>query len=195
VNPATVEVRAAACYPSPMNPVENARAQSSYSREDLLDCANGRMFGDGNAQLPLPPMLLMDRITTITQDGGAHGKGYIEAEFDIDPSLWFFACHFNQDPVMPGSLGLDALWQMVGFFLGWSGLPGRGRALGCSEAKFRGQVRPYGEARDVQGRHEAGGERGSLVMGIGDGVLEVDGKAIYTATDLRVGLNDPASLV
>jgi 3-hydroxyacyl-[acyl-carrier protein] dehydratase/trans-2-decenoyl-[acyl-carrier protein] isomerase len=152
------------------------------------------MFGDGNAQLPLPPMLLMDRITTITQDGGAHGKGYIEAEFDIDPSLWFFACHFNQDPVMPGSLGLDALWQMVGFFLGWSGCPaGVGRSA-ARKPSSGGRCGPR-QARDVQGRHEAGGERGSLVMGIGDGVLEVDGKAIYTATDLRVGLNDPASLV
>ena len=178
-----------------MNPVENARAQSSYSREDLLECANGRMFGDGNAQLPLPPMLLMDRITTITADGGANGKGYIEAEFDIDPSLWFFACHFNQDPVMPGSLGLDALWQMVGFFLGWSGLPGRGRALGCSEAKFRGQVRPYAKLVTYKVDMKRVVNRGSLVMGIGDGVLEVDGRAIYTAADLRVGLNDPASLL
>jgi 3-hydroxyacyl-[acyl-carrier protein] dehydratase/trans-2-decenoyl-[acyl-carrier protein] isomerase len=134
------------------------------------------MFGDGNAQLPLPPMLLMDRITTITEDGGAHGKGYIEAEFDIDPSLWFFACHFNQDPVMPGSLGLDALWQMVGFFLGWSGLPGRGRALGCSEAKFRGQVRPTAKLVTYKVDMKRVVNRGSLVMGIGDGVLEVDGR-------------------
>ena len=174
---------------------ENARAQNQYEKPELLACGRGEMFGDGNAQLPVPPMLMMDRITEINADGGKYGKGYMEAELDIDPCLWFFACHFNQDPVMPGSLGLDALWQMVGFFLGWSGLPGRGRALGCSEAKFRGQVRPYAKLVTYKVDMKRVVNRGSLIMGIGDGVLEVDGKAIYTATDLRVGLNDPASLI
>ncbi len=116
--------------------------KNSYTREDLIECGHGRLFGPGNAQLPLPPMLMFDRIAKIGEDGGAHGKGEVLAELDIRPDLWFFSCHFEGDPVMPGCLGLDALWQLTGFFLGWSGSPGRGRALGVDEVKFTGQVLP-----------------------------------------------------
>jgi 3-hydroxyacyl-[acyl-carrier protein] dehydratase/trans-2-decenoyl-[acyl-carrier protein] isomerase len=167
--------------------------KNSYTLEELLDCAWGRLFGPGNAQLPAPTMLMMDRITVITQDGGKYGKGYIEAELDITPAAWFFTCHFPNDPVMPGSLGLDAMWQLVGFFLGWIGGKGRGRALGCGEVKFTGQVTT--DVKKVV--YKVDMKRvinRSLVMGIGDAVLEADGKTIYTASDLRVGLFDPKDL-
>ena len=167
---------------------------TSYEYEDLLTCGRGDLFGPGNAQLPLPPMLMFDRITSITADGGKHGKGYLEAEFDIDPTLWFFQCHFEGDPVMPGCLGLDAMWQLVGFFLGWSGLPGTGRALGVGEVKFRGQVTP--EVKRVTYKIDLKRVYNRrLILGIGDGVLEADGKPIYEALDLKVGLNDPKDLV
>ncbi|MGH6993320.1 MAG: 3-hydroxyacyl-[acyl-carrier-protein] dehydratase FabA [Caulobacteraceae bacterium] len=161
--------------------------RTRFDREDLLACARGDLFGPGNAQLPAPPMLMFDRIARISAEGGAHGKGQIIAELDIDPSLWFFACHFLGDPVMPGCLGVDAMWQLVGFFLGWSGAPGRGRASGVGEVRFSGQVRP--EVRRVVYRIDM--KRvilRRLVLGVGDGVMEADGRTIYEARDLRVGL-------
>ncbi|ACG76443.1 3-hydroxydecanoyl-ACP dehydratase [Phenylobacterium zucineum HLK1] len=164
-----------------------ATRPSSYTLDELLACGRGEMFGDGNAQLPAPPMLMFDRITNITADGGAHGKGYVEAELDIRDDLWFFACHFIGDPVMPGCLGLDAMWQLVGFFLGWSGAPGKGRALGVGEVKFTGQVTPKVQKVTYKIDLKRVIMR-KLVMGVGDGVLLADGKPIYEATDLRVGL-------
>jgi len=161
--------------------------QNSFSREELLACANGDMFGPGNARLPSPNMLMFDRITNITVDGGDHGKGSIVAELDVDPSLWFFDCHFKGDPVMPGCLGLDAMWQLVGFFLGWKGNPGRGRALGAGEVKFFGQVLPGASLVTYELQMKRLIER-KLVMGIADGRMLVDGREIYTAIDLRVGL-------
>ncbi len=168
--------------------------KSQYDLEDLLACARGEMFGPGNAQLPAPPMLMFDRITQITSDGGAHGKGYVEAELDINPDLWFFACHFINDPVMPGCLGLDAMWQLVGFFLGWSGGPGRGRALGVGEVKFTGQVTPKIEKLVYRIDLKRVIMR-KLVMGVGDGVMLADGKLIYEARDLKVGLYAAKDLV
>ena len=167
---------------------------SSFTKEELLACGRGEMFGPGNAQLPAPPMLMFDRITKITADGGAHGKGYVEAELDIRDDLWFFACHFIGDPVMPGCLGLDAMWQLVGFFLGWSGAPGKGRALGVGEVKFTGQVTPSVEKLVYKIDLKRVIMR-KLVMGVGDGVLLADGKPIYEAKDLRVGLFRPEELV
>ncbi len=161
--------------------------KDSYSRNDLLECGHGRLFGPGNAQLPLPPMLMFDRIVRIAQTGGRYDKGEIIAELDISPDLWFFACHFEGDPVMPGCLGLDAMWQLVGFYLGWLGQPGQGRALGAGDVKFSGQITP--ETRLVTYRVEL--KRvilRKLVMGIADAVLEADGQQIYAASDLRVGL-------
>lgn len=161
--------------------------QSSYTREELLSCGRGELFGPGNAQLPLPPMLMFDRIVEINETGGTHGKGEVVAEFEIKPDLWFFDCHFAGDPVMPGCLGVDAMWQLIGFYLGWKGGPGRGRALGAGEVKFTGQVTPgckmityrVDMKRVIMRR---------LVMGIGDAIMEVDGREIYAAKDLRVGL-------
>ena len=153
----------------------------------LLACARGELFGPGNARLPLPPMLMLNRITQIADRGGAHDKGEVEAEFDVDPNLWFFKCHFQDDPVMPGCLGLDAMWQMLGFFLGWIGGLGKGRALGVGEVKFSGLVLPsaktisyYVELKRVIMR--------KFVLGIADGIMKVDGKLVYEAKDLRVGL-------
>ena len=161
--------------------------KSSFDFQSLLACGRGELFGEGNARLPMPPMLMFDRITQILERGGSHDKGIVEAELDVRPDLWFFKCHFQNDPVMPGCLGLDAMWQMAGFFLGWMGGPGKGRALGVGEVKFSGMVLPtaklisyYVEFKRVIMRR--------LVVGVADGIMKVDGKVIYEAKDLRVGL-------
>ncbi|MCU7853188.1 MAG: 3-hydroxyacyl-[acyl-carrier-protein] dehydratase FabA [Candidatus Thiodiazotropha sp. (ex Monitilora ramsayi)] len=161
--------------------------QSSFTRDELLSCGHGEMFGPGNAQLPTPNMLMMDRVSKISDQGGEFGKGEILAELDINPDLWFFDCHFPGDPVMPGCLGLDAMWQMVGFFLAWIGNPGHGRALGVGEVKFTGQVLPTAKLVTYQINIKRVISR-KLVLGVADGVMKVDGREIYTAKDLRVGL-------
>jgi 3-hydroxyacyl-[acyl-carrier protein] dehydratase/trans-2-decenoyl-[acyl-carrier protein] isomerase len=160
---------------------------SSFSYEDLLACGRGELFGEGNAQLPLPPLLMFDRIAEIAEQGGEHGKGLIRAELEMKPDLWFFACHFRGDPVMPGCLGVDALWQLLGFFLGWLGAPGRGRALGAGEIKFSGQVLPTMK-KIIYGLDIKRVMRSKLVLGIADGWLSADGEVIYRASDLKVGL-------
>ncbi|WP_088328496.1 3-hydroxyacyl-[acyl-carrier-protein] dehydratase FabA [Lacimicrobium sp. SS2-24] len=161
--------------------------QSSFSREDLLACSRGELFGPGNSQLPAPNMLMMDRIVTISEQGGDYDKGHIVAELDISPDLWFFDCHFPGDPVMPGCLGLDAMWQLVGFFLGWCEGPGKGRALGVGEVKFTGQILPT--AKKVTYKiHMKRVIKRKLFMGMADGIVEVDGRKIYEAKDLKVGL-------
>jgi 3-hydroxyacyl-[acyl-carrier protein] dehydratase/trans-2-decenoyl-[acyl-carrier protein] isomerase len=167
-----------------------AERRSTFEYHDLLACARGELFGAGNAQLPLPPMLMFDRISAISEGGGAHGKGHVAAELEVagNPLCeWFFSCHFKGDPVMPGCLGLDALWQLTGFFLGWLGAPGKGRALGVGEVKFTGQVLPtirrieyIVDLKRVILR--------KLKLAIADGMLKADGQIIYTAIDLRVGL-------
>jgi len=161
--------------------------QSSYTKEELLSCGRGELFGEGNAQLPLPPMLMFDRITSITEEGGKYGNGQMIAELDVNKDLWFFGCHFEGDPVMPGCLGLDAMWQLLGFYLAWKGGIGRGRALGSNEVKFTGQVLPT--AKKIQYTIDL--KRvimRKLVMGIADATMAVDGRIIYQATDLKVGL-------
>jgi 3-hydroxyacyl-[acyl-carrier protein] dehydratase/trans-2-decenoyl-[acyl-carrier protein] isomerase len=159
----------------------------SFSHDDLLRCARGELFGPGNAQLPLPPMLMFDRITHISDHGGQFGRGEIRAELDVRPDLWFFGCHFEGDPVMPGCLGLDAMWQLVGFYLGWIGGPGRGRALGADEVKFGGEVTPAARLVSYHIHMKRVIQR-KLFMGIADATVAVDGNPIYTASGLRVGL-------
>ena len=165
----------------------NPDQKSAYSYEDLLTCAHGELFGPGNARLPLPGMLMLDRISHIADSGGAYGKGEIVAELDIHPDLWFFDCHFETDPVMPGCLGLDATWQLLGFFLGWLGNPGRGRALGVGQVKFSGQVLPTAKKLTYRINVKRVIAR-KLTLGIADAVVSVDGEDIYEAKDLRVGL-------
>ncbi|MBC6405605.1 MAG: 3-hydroxyacyl-[acyl-carrier-protein] dehydratase FabA [Rhodospirillales bacterium] len=166
---------------------QSAERKTSFTYQDLIDCAQGRLFGPGNAKLPMPPMLMVDRIKTITEQGGKHSKGEVIAEYDLMPDRWFFKCHFEGDPVMPGCLGLDALWQMVGFFLGWVGAPGRGRALGVGEVRLTGQVLPTAK-KLVYHLNFKRVMRGRLVLGIADGTMSVDGQTVYEAKDLRVGL-------
>ena len=164
--------------------------KNSYKLEELVDCGYGRLFGPGNAKLPIDNMLMLDRIVEINSDGGEHGRGQIIAELDIKPDLWFFDCHFPGDPVMPGCLGLDALWQLLGFFLGWSGHPGKGRALGAGEVKFTGEILPTSK-KVVYELSISRLINRSLVMGIADGQVSVDGKTIYTTKTLKVGLFTP----
>ena len=161
--------------------------KNSFSYEQLIDCANGDLFGTGNAQLPSPPMLMFDRITNINETGGVFQKGEIVAELDIKPELWFFDCHFKGDPVMPGCLGLDAMWQLVGFYLGWLEQPGKGRALGVGEVKFTGQVLDTVKKVTYQISIKRLILR-KLILGVADGVLKADGKPIYEAKDMKVGL-------
>jgi len=182
INDKAYDMNAAAPTPPP-----DLSHRNSFEYEDLVDCGHGRLFGPGNARLPVDQMLMFDRIGRIDSSGGAHGKGQVDATLAIRPDMWFFACHFPEDPVMPGCLGLDALWQLLGFYLGWNGAPGRGRALGVGEVKFTGQILPtHGEVRyhlDIKRMIRRG-----LTMGIADGTVEVDGEVIYRATDLKVGL-------
>ena len=161
--------------------------KSSYSKEELISCGKGEMFGKGNAQLPLPPMLMFDRIVSITDEGGKHNHGQIIAELDLTEDLWFFGCHFQGDPVMPGCLGLDAMWQLLGFFLGWKGGLGKGRALGAGEVKFSGQVL-HTSKRITYNIDLKRVIMRKLVMGIADASMSVDGRLIYQANDLKVGL-------
>src|SRR5215475_11703303 len=167
--------------------VDKPLRKSSFDLQGLLACGRGELFGPGNAQLPLPPMLMFDRITSITADGGPDAKGEVIAEMDVNPDLWFFKCHFQGDPVMPGCLGLDALWQMVGFFLGWMGGIGRGRALGVGEVKFTGMVLPTAKKITYAVNFKRVIMR-KLVLGIADGIMKVDGKIAYEAKGLKVGL-------
>jgi 3-hydroxyacyl-[acyl-carrier protein] dehydratase/trans-2-decenoyl-[acyl-carrier protein] isomerase len=174
--------------------VSVSEKKSSYTFEDLIECAKGRLFGPGNAQLPLPPMLMIDRIVKIADTGGQYGKGEVVAELDIKPDLWFFACHFKGDPVMPGCLPLDAMWQLLGFFLGWMKAPGRGRALGVGEVKFSGMVVPTVKKLTYHVHLKRVILR-KLVLGIADGFIHADGQQIYEISGLKVGLVQDAAAV
>jgi 3-hydroxyacyl-[acyl-carrier protein] dehydratase/trans-2-decenoyl-[acyl-carrier protein] isomerase len=172
------------------DPHEFHTPKAFYTKEDLLESGQGGYFGPGNAQLPAPPMLMMDRITQISRDGGEFGKGHVVGELDITPDLWFFHCHFRGDPVMPGCLGLDAMWQIIGYWLGWSGSPGRGRALGVGDVKFRGHI----TAETAVVRYEVDlrqVRRGKLVLGVANGRVFADDQCVYVASDLKVGLIAP----
>jgi 3-hydroxyacyl-[acyl-carrier protein] dehydratase/trans-2-decenoyl-[acyl-carrier protein] isomerase len=177
-----------------MTDTQSFQEQHSFPKEKLIDCGHGRLFGEGNAQLPVDNMLMMDRITHIDSTGGEYGKGEIIAELDINPSIWFFKCHFPGDPVMPGCFGLDAMWQLLGFYLGWRGNPGKGRALGSGEVKFTGQILPTAKLVTYHLHIKRLIER-KLIMGIADGTVECDGKIIYSAIDLKVGLFRPDQML
>jgi len=162
--------------------------KNSFKYEELIDCANGKLFGPGNAKLPSPPMLMFDRIINIDEEKGKYKKGLIEAEFDIKEKMWFFDCHFKEDPVMPGCLGLDAMWQLVGFYLGWKGEPGRGRALGVNSVKFTGEVLTTVKIARYEVNIKRILKKEGAVVGLADGTLYSDDKAIYQAQNLKVGL-------
>ena len=162
--------------------------KNSYSYDELINCGNGQLFGPGNAKLPLPPMLMFDRITEINENNGAFKKGLLKAELDIKNDLWFFDCHFKEDPVMPGCLGLDAMWQLVGFYLGWKGEPGKGRALGVNSVKFTGEVLITAKIARYEVNMKRILKKEGAVVGLADGILYADGKAIYHAESLKVGL-------
>ena len=164
------------------------KKKSSYSYKELIDCANGKLFGPGNAKLPSPPMLMFNRITNINDANGKFKKGLIEAELDINENLWFFDCHFKDDPVMPGCLGLDAMWQLVGFFLGWIGEPGKGRALGVNSVKFTGEVLNNIKSAKYKVNIKRILKKKGAVVGLADGLVFADNKAIYEAENLKVGL-------
>ena len=162
--------------------------KSSYKYEELIDCANGKLFGPGNAKLPSPPMLMFDRITNIQNNKGLYDKGIIQAELDIKEKMWFFDCHFKEDPVMPGCLGLDAMWQLVGFYLGWLGNPGKGRALGVNSVKFTGEVLTTAKIAKYEVNMKRILKKEGAVVGLADGILFADNKSIYEAENLKVGL-------
>ena len=162
--------------------------KNSFDYNELISCANGEMFGPGNARLPSPPMLMFDRISKITENGGSYNKGYVEAELDVKKNLWFFDCHFKTDPVMPGCLGLDAMWQLVGFFLGWIGNPGKGRALGVGEVKFTGEVLSSNKLAKYIIEIKRVMKKGEASVGLAYGILLIDNKKIYSTKNLKVGL-------
>ena len=162
--------------------------KSSYNYQELIDCGNGKLFGPGNAKLPLPPMLMFDRISEISENKGTYKKGLIKAELDIKETLWFFECHFKEDSVMPGCLGLDAMWQLVGFYLGWIGEPGKGRALGVNSVKFTGEVLKKVKMATYEINMKRILKKEGATVGLANGILSVDGKIIYNAENLKVGL-------
>ena len=164
------------------------KKKDSYDYKELIDCGKGLIFGEGNAKLPLPPMLMFDRITKIQENSGIYKKGFIKAELDIKDDLWFFNCHFQDDPVMPGCLGLDAMWQLVGFYLGWIGNPGKGRALGVSTVKFTGEVLKKVKIATYKINIKRILKKEGAVVGLANGTLDADGKVIYVAENLKVGL-------
>ena len=164
------------------------KKKSSYSYEELIDCANGKLFGEGNAKLPLPPLLMFDKISEISENSGKFNNGFISAELVIKPDLWFFNCHFKKDPVMPGCLGLDAMWQLVGFYLGWLGKPGKGRALGVNSVKFAGEVLNKIKIAKYEINMKKILKREGATVGLANGVLLADNKPIYEAENLKVGL-------
>ena len=162
--------------------------KNNYNYDDLISCGEEKLFGEGNAKLPLPPMLMFDRITEINQNSGEFKKGFIKAELDVKENLWFFDCHFKKDPVMPGCLGLDAMWQLVGFFLGWTGEPGKGRALGVNSVKFTGEVLKNIKMATYEINIKRILKKEGTAVGLANGILKADGKQIYKAENLKVGL-------